>query len=303
MASTAADSRGHVRTSSIAQKRSNAASPRTPRTAPRSTGGSSTPFSTPGPDSPASATHRSSTPDIPPRLAIRVIAAALALFLVLHYAPSFLSSSTSTSASSARLSPSALAQHARERKALRQGAPESWVLPRKWRDVRAGEGDVVHNGETLPACKRVMLFRMGDRHGFSSEMLHYARALVVANKLGYALLADDAQVRPLSPRPAPLFFLVALLADSAPTRSQWNYGALSDYFVPRLVHCRPPEDWFSTAAATRVGTRRWQGQDRVWLGRETEAQVDEWIRCVVSCLLFAALLPREALDKSSSEQS
>jgi len=215
MASTAADSRSHVRISSIAQKRSNAASPRTPRTAPRSTGGSSTPFSTPGPDSPASATHRSSTPDIPPRLAIRVIAAALALFLVLHYAPSFLSSSTSTSASSARLSPSALAQHARERKALRQGAPESWVLPRKWRDVRAGEGDVVHNGETLPACKRVMLFRMGDRHGFSSEMLHYARALVVANKLGYALLADDAQVRPLSPRPAPLFFLVAPLADSA----------------------------------------------------------------------------------------
>ncbi|GAA5896019.1 hypothetical protein JCM8208_007507 [Rhodotorula glutinis] len=250
MASTQADSRGHVRTSSIAQKRSNAASPRTPRTAPRSTGGSSTPFSTGRPDSPGSA-QRSSTPDIPPRLAVRVIAAALALFLVLHYAPSFLSSSTSSSSRSSRLSPSALAHHARERKALRQGAPESWVLPRKWRDVRAGDGDVVVNGETLPACKRVMLFRMGDKHGFSSEMLHYARALVVANKLGYALLADDAQ---------------------------WNYGALSDYFVPRLVHCRPPEDWFSTAAATRVGTRRWQGQDRVWLGRETEPQVDEWIR-------------------------
>ncbi|GAA5935417.1 hypothetical protein JCM3775_006268 [Rhodotorula graminis] len=242
MASTAADSRGHVRTSSIAQKRSNAASPRTPRTAPFSG----------GPDSPASSQGRSSTPDIPPRLAIRVIAAALALFLVLHYAPALLSSSSSSSSSStSRLSPSALAHHARERKALRQGAPESWVLPRKWRDVRPGDGDVVVNGETLPACKRVMLFRMGDQHGFSSEMLHYARALVVANKLGYALLADDAQ---------------------------WNYGALSDYFVPRLVHCRPPEDWFSTGAATRVGTRRWQGQDRVWLGRETEPQVDEWIR-------------------------
>lgn len=252
MASTATDSRGHVRDSSIAQKRAAASSPRTPRTA--SSSSSSTPFG--GSASPAGrgdpARKRSTTPDIPPGLAVRVIATAILLFLVLHFGPSLLSSSSS---SLSRASPATLAAAVKARKAARHGATESWVLPRKWRDVRAGSGEVTLNGETLPACKRVMLFRMSDTHGFSSEVLHYARALVLANKLGYSLLADDAP---------------------------WNFGAVSDYFGPRLVHCRPPEDWFLTEVATRVGTRRWQGQDRVWLGRETEKQVDQWIRCAPS---------------------
>jgi len=88
-------------------------------------------------------------------------------------------------------------------------------------------------------------------HGFSSELLHYLRALVVANKLGYTLLADD---------------------------SQWNYGSLSEYFLPRLVYCRPPTDWFDPVNAVRVGSKRWQSKDRVWVGREMELEMDEWVR-------------------------
>ncbi|BGP40154.1 hypothetical protein JCM10450v2_004133 [Rhodotorula kratochvilovae] len=233
MSSTAADSRGHVRGDSIAQKRVPASqrAQQSPRkgaafgdaAAPKAPGGAA-------------------GPAIPPRLAVRLIAGALALFVLLHFGPSLFSSSSSSAS---------IAAQSKHRKAQLHGAGESWILPRKWRDVQAGTGEVTLNGETLPVCKRVMLFRLSNTHGFSSELLHYARALVIANKLGYTLLADDAE---------------------------WNYGALSDYFLPRLVYCRPPEDWFSTAVATRVGTRRWQGQDRVWLSRETEAQVDEWIR-------------------------
>ncbi|GAA6051715.1 hypothetical protein JCM3770_002697 [Rhodotorula araucariae] len=230
MSSSAADARGHVRGDSIAQKRVAAGqraqpSQRTP--APR--GGDT------------SAARAGDGPAISPRLAVRLIAGALALFLLLHFIPSLFDTSSSAS----------IAAQAKRRKSQLAGSGEAWILPRKWRDVQAGTGEVTLNGETLPVCKRVMLFRLSGTHGFSSELLHYARALVVANKLGYTLLADDAE---------------------------WNYGALSDYFLPRLVYCRPPEDWFSPGVAVRVGTRRWQGQDRVWLSRECEAEVDEWIR-------------------------
>ena len=140
---------------------------------------------------------------------------------------------------------------ARHRKALMAGAGESWILPRKWRGIEPGDGPATLNGETLPDCKRVLLYRFEGTHGFSSELMHYLRAGVIAQKLGYTLLADD---------------------------SGWNYGALSDYFLPRLIHCRPPADWFSTDLATRLGTRRWQGTDRVWVSREREREMDQWIR-------------------------
>lgn len=81
--------------------------------------------------------------------------------------------------------------------------------------------------------------------------MHYLRSLVVANKLGYTLLADD---------------------------SQWNYGSLSEYFLPRLVYCRPPTDWFDPSNAVKVGSKRWQSKDRVWVGREMEGEMDEWVR-------------------------
>lgn len=180
---------------------------------------------------------------IPPRTAVRLIGGCLALFLLLHYVPAYFASNSSQN----------IAAQARHRKSLMAGAGESWILPRKWRDVHAGEGDVTLNGETLPECKRVLLFRFSGTHGFSSEMMHYLRAGVVAQKLGYTLLADD---------------------------SEFNYGSLTDYFLPRPVFCRPPEDWFSTEAATRLGARRWQGQDRVWVSREMEGAMDEWIRSV-----------------------
>lgn len=104
------------------------------------------------------------------------------------------------------MSPSAqsIAAQAKHRKQAMAGSGESWILPRKWRDIQAGEGDVTLNGETLPVCKRVMLFKFGNSHGFSSEMLHYLRAGVIAQKLGYTLLGDD---------------------------SGWNYGALRFFCV------------------------------------------------------------------------
>ncbi|GAA6038154.1 hypothetical protein JCM8097_005765 [Rhodosporidiobolus ruineniae] len=191
-----------------------------------------------------SGSRTSGSPAIPPKLAVRIIGACLALFLLLHYAPSLFGSSSSSGD---------LAHQLKLRKARMENAGESWILPRKWREahIEAGEGEVTVGGETLPECKRVMLFKFSNTHGFSSEILHYLRALVISQKLGYTLLADD---------------------------SNWNYGALTDYFLPRLVYCRPPKDWFDPSRAVKVGTKRWQGKDRVWTGREREGEMDEWIR-------------------------
>ncbi|GAA5850485.1 hypothetical protein JCM8547_001889 [Rhodosporidiobolus lusitaniae] len=182
----------------------------------------------------------SSKPFLPPRLALRVLLAALALFLLLHFVSPVLFGDS-------------LAARAQERKEKMQGAGESWILPRKWREahVEAGEGEVTAGGETLPECRRIMLFKFSNTHGFSSEILHYLRAGVIAQKLGYQLLADD---------------------------SEWNYGSLSGYFLPRLVYCRPPRDWYDASKAVRVGSKRWQGKDRVFVSREFEDETDEWIR-------------------------
>ncbi|GAA5869756.1 hypothetical protein JCM3774_003840 [Rhodotorula dairenensis] len=243
MASTAADRRGHVRGESIAQKRSG----RGTATAATALGvGLFDATSSGGP--PAAGGARSSPAGsgaaafaIPPRLAYRLIAACVVVLFVLQIAPALLSSSASQTVTA----------QARHRKARMAGAGESWILPRKWRGIEPGDGPATLNGETLPDCKRVLLYRFQGTHGFSSEIMHYLRAGVIAQKLGYTLLADD---------------------------SEWNYGALSDYFLPRLIHCRPPADWFSTDLATRIGTRRWQSKDRVWVSRDMEHEMDQWIR-------------------------
>lgn len=246
MASTAADRRGHVRGESIAQKRAGrgvsttSASPQhtTPARSGGAAGGSGL-F-----DDPSSSGARTSPGTsfaIPPRLAYRLLAGCVAALVVLQVVPALFSSSAQKT----------ITAQARHRKALMAGAGESWILPRKWRGIEPGDGPATLNGETLPDCKRVLLYRFEGTHGFSSELMHYLRAGVIAQKLGYTLLADD---------------------------SGWNYGALSDYFLPRLIHCRPPADWFSTDLATRLGTRRWQGKDRVWVSREMEREMDQWIR-------------------------
>ncbi|GAA6007052.1 hypothetical protein JCM10207_009185 [Rhodosporidiobolus poonsookiae] len=234
--SSAAETRMHVRGDSIARTRV----PNSLRDSPRK-GGPLTGTSGGSSDKRGISTAPSGNGfSIPPKLALRLIAGSLALFLLIHFSHPVLFGDS-------------LAQHAKERKTRMQGAGESWILPRKWREahIEAGEGEVTVGGETLPECKRIMLFRFSDTHGFSSEILHYLRSIVVANKLGYVLLADD---------------------------STWNYGSLTDYFLPRLVYCRPPKNWFDRTKATKVGTRRWQGKDRVWVGRTMEEETDEWIR-------------------------
>ncbi|BGP16409.1 hypothetical protein JCM10213_004035 [Rhodosporidiobolus nylandii] len=234
------DTRGHVRNESVAQARL----PHSLRDSPRkgSAGGLSSTAGGGGGGVGRTVTTAPTSSGgftLPPRLALRLVGACLSLFLLLHFAQPLLFGDTSALA--------------KERKARMQGAGESWILPRKYREasIEAGEGEVTLGGETLPECKRVMLFTFFNTHGFSSELLHYLRALVISQKLGYTLLADD---------------------------SQWNYGALTDYFLPRLVYCRPPKDWFDPSKAVKVGTRRWQGRDRVWVGREMEAEADDWIR-------------------------
>lgn len=81
--------------------------------------------------------------------------------------------------------------------------------------------------------------------------MHYLRSLVIGQKLGYTVLADD---------------------------SRWNYGSLSEYFLPRLVYCRPPIDWYDESQAVKLGSKRWQSKDRVWVSREMEKEMDEWVR-------------------------
>ncbi|BGO95935.1 hypothetical protein JCM10020v2_007672 [Rhodotorula toruloides] len=58
--------------------------------------------------------------------------------------------------------------------------------------------------------------------GFASEYILYARAAAAAKKLNYTFLEDDRN---------------------------WNYGRLSNYFLPRTLSCVPPSDWSNPALA------------------------------------------------------
>ncbi|GAA6016051.1 hypothetical protein JCM11491_000653 [Sporobolomyces phaffii] len=239
MSSTAADTRGHVRQDSIAQKRSTPSKPRPGKPATAGPGGVGTIASRGSSSSPGSGDKVAFS--MTPALAIKTTVVALVLFAILHFLPASSSSSSDSN--------SALGHE--DRKALMDGSGEAWILPKRWREVGAGPGPVSLGGETLPECKRVMLFKFSDSHGFSSELLHYLRALVVGQKLGYTVLADDAR---------------------------WNYGALSEYFLPRLVYCRPPVDWYDDRQAVKLGSKRWQSKDRVWVSRDMEKEMDEWVR-------------------------
>ncbi|GAA5819989.1 hypothetical protein JCM3770_006815 [Rhodotorula araucariae] len=66
--------------------------------------------------------------------------------------------------------------------------------------VRTGAVD-----QTLPVCKRSVLFRFAGLHGFGSEVSLLLRVAAVASHFGYALFLDSAS---------------------------WNYGAWDDYFLP-----------------------------------------------------------------------
>ncbi|GAA5942177.1 uncharacterized protein JCM15063_002031 [Sporobolomyces koalae] len=234
MASTAADTRGHVRSDSVAQKRA--------RSTPTKPSSSRAPLASPSLRG-SSSNASSSTFTVTPRLAIQTTVIALILFTLLHYGPTFVQPSNRSGHASVS---------AGDRKALLDGSGEGWILPKRWRQVGPGQGPVsLGSGETLPECKRVLLFRFSNTHGFSSEMLHYLRALVIGQKLGYTVLSDD---------------------------SNWNYGSLSEYFLPRLVYCRPPADWFDPNQAVKLGTKRWQSKDRVWVSREMEREMDQWVR-------------------------
>ncbi|KAL8281093.1 hypothetical protein RQP46_006451 [Phenoliferia psychrophenolica] len=122
-----------------------------------------------------------------------------------------------------------------------EGTGESFVLP------KAQEDDTVERA----ACKRVLLFKFGSEMGFGHEFQAYIRAHVMAQKLSYTLLADD---------------------------TEWNYGSLREYFLPKLVHCKPPADWFLKEAAVPLGSKRWANEDRVWFSTELSAKADDWIR-------------------------
>ncbi|KAI5480768.1 hypothetical protein MNV49_007174 [Pseudohyphozyma bogoriensis] len=130
-----------------------------------------------------------------------------------------------------------------------EGRGESWVLPKRWRDGAAG----ATTGDDLPVCKRVLLFEFSGTHGFGSEIMLYLRAQVVAQKLGYVFLSND---------------------------EHWNYGSLSEYFLPRQIHCRPSPDWFLRDApgVVPLGAKRWTSEDRVWFGRELLDKADDWTR-------------------------
>ncbi|GAA5962924.1 hypothetical protein JCM3765_005922 [Sporobolomyces pararoseus] len=234
MSSTAADFRSHVRQDSIAQKRNTPTKPRPgkPTLGPGGAGGGLTRGS--------SSSKAEGGFTMTPSLAIKTTVVALVLFAILHFYPS--GSSPSSSGSTGGI---AMSHH--ERKSLMEGSGEAWILPKRWRD----DSQIPLGGETLPECKRVMLFQFSDSHGFSSEILHYLRSLVIGQKLGYTVLADD---------------------------SRWNYGSLSEYFLPRLVYCRPPQDWYDPSQAVKLGSKRWQSKDRVFVSREMEKEMDEWVR-------------------------
>ncbi|KAK4056649.1 hypothetical protein OIO90_002201 [Microbotryomycetes sp. JL221] len=151
-------------------------------------------------------------------------------------------------------------QLVQQRRLKLKGIGESHVLPKRWRQFNQDDlnSTMTSNGvesatlaDGLPQCKRVLLFKFSNVAGFSSEMNLYLQASVIATKLGYTLLSDD---------------------------SEWNFGHLRSYFVPRTIHCQPPQDWFVTSVAVALGSKRWPLQDRVWYGRELALAGDQWLR-------------------------
>ncbi|SCV72254.1 BQ2448_4948 [Microbotryum intermedium] len=105
--------------------------------------------------------------------------------------------------------------------------------------------------ERLPHCQKTLLFQFTPWWGFASEWLLYLRAASLADKLGYTLVEDDRR---------------------------WNYGRLSNYFLPRKLTCAPPRDWADARVATEIGRPGWKKQPRLVWSRLRIQHLDDWTR-------------------------
>lgn len=102
----------------------------------------------------------------------------------------------------------------RRERMQRSRTAESHVLPRKYREPVSGHAQPL---QQLEECKRIMLYTFKDSQGFASELNALLTAAVIAQRTSRVLLVNDVD---------------------------WNYGALTDYFLPRKIFCHPPKDWF-----------------------------------------------------------
>ncbi|BGP35676.1 hypothetical protein JCM10296v2_007528 [Rhodotorula toruloides] len=90
--------------------------------------------------------------------------------------------------------------------------------------------------------------------GFASEYILYARAAAAAKKLNYTFLEDDRN---------------------------WNYGRLSNYFLPRRLSCVPPSDWSNPALAVPLSPLSASSSPphpRLKYSRLNLGDIDDWTR-------------------------
>lgn len=117
-----------------------------------------------------------------PAFAIKTTVVALVCFAILHFVTTTNDTDSETTtrsllsvvANNNKDSQKGALERARlERKTRRQGAGEPWILPKRWRDQQGGDDnrdEEKNDGEreSLPECRRVMLFK------FSSFVLSLA---------------------------------------------------------------------------------------------------------------------------------
>ncbi|BGP20477.1 hypothetical protein JCM10213v2_008638 [Rhodosporidiobolus nylandii] len=97
-----------------------------------------------------------------------------------------------------------------------------------------------------------MLFTFMPWWGFASEYILYARAAAAAKRLGYTLLEDDRN---------------------------WNYGRLTNYFLPRPLTCVPPSDWSDPRKAYPFHQgSHWRNRPRLRYSRVILSNLDDWTR-------------------------
>ncbi|GAA5833651.1 hypothetical protein JCM11251_003194 [Rhodosporidiobolus azoricus] len=106
--------------------------------------------------------------------------------------------------------------------------------------------------DQLPACEKILLFTFMPWWGFASEYILYVRAAAAAKRLGYTLVEDDRN---------------------------WNYGRLSNYFLPRKLSCVPPKDWADHRKAYPLHQgSNWRGRPRLRYSRLILSNLDDWTR-------------------------
>ncbi|BGP74099.1 hypothetical protein NBRC10513v2_007531 [Rhodotorula toruloides] len=90
--------------------------------------------------------------------------------------------------------------------------------------------------------------------GFASEYILYARAAAAAKNLNYTFLEDDRN---------------------------WNYGRLSNYFLPRRLSCVPPSDWSDPLLAVPLSPLSASSSPphpRLKYSRLNLGDIDDWTR-------------------------